>query len=540
MRQAAVDAIVVGAGFAGIYMLQRLRELGLSAKVIESGTGPGGTWYWNRYPGLRCDVESMTYSYSFSDEIQREWTWTERYATQAEILRYVDYVVDRLDLRRDMQFETRVDSAVFDEGESRWSIGTDRGDRYVARFCIMATGCISIPDLPKFKGLERFEGQWYHTGDWPREEVDFTGKRVGVVGTGSSGVQSIPVIAERAAHVTVFQRTANYSIPAWNVQLDPDAIRRWKTNCKALRAKARVSSVGADFDPPDAAVFGISPEERRRRLEESWRRGSFGFLSTFKDILTNQAASDLVGAFVEEKIRAVVKDPTIADLLCPKNLPIGTKRLCVDTNYYETFNRDNVSLVDIKTAPIEEITPKGLIAGSIEYELDAIVFATGYDAMTGALFRIDIRGRGSVLLKKKWVDGPITHLGLAVAEFPNLFTVTGPGSPSVVSNMMVSIEQHVEWIADCIAYMDRNRIDLIEPTPEAETRWTRHVNEVADGTLFLKADTWYVGANIPGKPRICFPYLGGVGAYREICDAVAAKGYEGFTLSAAPGRVAAC
>ncbi len=539
MRHAEFDAIIIGAGFSGIYMLERCRALGFSARVIEAGTGPGGTWYWNRYPGLRCDVESMTYSYSFSDDIQREWTWSERYATQAEILRYVNYVVDKLDSRRDMQFETCVTGAIFDEAEDRWKIETDRGEHYIAKYCIMATGCLSVMDPPRFKGLERFKGQWYHTAAWPKEGVDFTGKRVGVIGTGSSGIQSVPVIAEQAAHLTVFQRTANYSIPAWNRPLDEDSVRRWKAGYPALRKKAQVSPVGADFDPPDKSTFEVSAEERRRRLEEMWQRGSFGFLSAFTDLLTNQAASDLVGAFVEEKIRAVVKDPKVADLLCPKNLPIGTKRLCVDTHYYETFNRDNVSLVDIKAAPIEEITPAGLIAGGVEYALDAIVFATGYDAMTGALFRINPRGRGGMTLKEKWASGPRTYLGVAVAGFPNLFTITGPGSPSVISNMLVSIEQHVDWIADCIAHLRAHDLDLIEPTVEAEDKWTSHVNEVAEGTLFLKSDTWYLGANIPGKPRVCFPYLGGVGTYKKICDEITAKDYEGFALSRAEARAAA-
>ena len=530
-RPATYDAIVVGAGFSGIYMLYRLRAMGLSARVLEAGTGPGGTWFWNRYPGLRCDVESMTYSYSFSDELQREWTWTERYATQAEIERYINWVVDRLDLRRDIQFETRVTSAVFDEASERWSIGTERGDQIEARYCVMATGCLSVPNMPRIKGLERFKGRWVHTADWPREEIDFKGKRVGVIGTGSSGVQAIPVIAEEAAHLTVFQRTANHSIPAWNHPLTEEAVRRWKEGYKPLRAKALVSPVGDVFDPPTQGVFEVSADERWRRLEKHWQLGSFGFLSAFNDMLTNKASSDTVGAFVDAKIRAVVKDPAVADKLCPRNLPIGTKRLCVDTNYYETFNRDNVTLIDIKANPIDEITPSGLRAGGVDHPLDIIVFAIGYDAMTGALLRINPRGRDGVALKERWQHGPRTYLGLMVAGFPNLFTVTGPGSPSVISNMLVSIEQHIDWIADCIAHLERNGRALIEATPEAEERWTRHVTEVAEGTLFLQAETWYVGANIPGKPRVIYPYLGGVGAYRVICDGVAAKDYEGFRVS---------
>jgi cyclohexanone monooxygenase len=387
-----------------------------------------------------------------------------------------------------------------------------------------------VPNLPDFEGLERFEGDWYHTADWPREGVDFTGKRVGVIGTGSSGVQAIPIIAEQATHLTVFQRNANYSIPAWNAPLDAEAIRHWKAGYPALRQKARVSPVGDVFDPPAMSALEVTPEERQRRFEAGWKQGSFGFLSTFNDLLTNQAASDLAAAFVCEKIRATVKDPAVADLLCPKDLPIGTKRLCVDTNYYETFNRKNVSLVDISETPIGAVTPKGLRVGGTEYELDAIVFATGYDAMTGALFNIDIRGRGGVALKEKWAQGPRTYLGLAVAGFPNLFTVTGPGSPSVISNMMVSIEQHIEWIADCLEHMQRRGFETIEARQDAEDGWTRHVGEVADGTLFSKGRSWYIGANIPGKPRVIFPYLGGVGAYRQTCDEIAAAGYRGFDL----------
>ena len=538
MPPAAIDAVIVGAGLSGIYMLQRCRELGLSARVIEAGSGAGGTWYWNRYPGARCDVESMTYSYSFSDELQREWTWTERYARQPEILRYVDHVLDRFDLRRDLHFETRVTSAVFDDATKRWTIETDRGERFSARFCIMATGCLSTPSLPGYKGLERFEGDWYHTGRWPHEEVDFTGKRVGVIGTGSSGVQSVPVIAAQAAHLTVFQRTPNFSIPAWNGPLDDDAVQTWKACYPALRQRARGTPIGDIFEFSETSALDLSPELRESEFERRWRQGAFNFLVSFADLITSKPANDFAVAFVHDKIRERVDDPEVAALLCPRDHPLGTKRLCVDTDYYETFNRANVSLVDVKAAPIEEITPGGLKAGGKEYELDAIVFATGYDAMTGALFDIDIRGRGGIGLKQKWSDGPRTYLGLAVAGFPNLFTVTGPGSPSVLSNMMTSIEQHIEWIADCIGYLGEHELDSIEAIAEAEDAWMHHVNDVADDTLFFQSNTWYVGANIPGKPRVIYPYVGGVGAYRDICDDIAAKGYEGFTLAGPWERLA--
>jgi len=527
------DAIVVGAGFAGIYALYRLRGRGLKVRVIEAGAGPGGTWYWNRYPGLRCDAQSMTYSYSFSDEVQQEWTWSERFAGQAEILRYINYVVDRFALRSDMQFETRVTRAAFDEICGRWMIETDRGERFIARFCVMATGCLSIPNLPGIKGLEGFGGALYHTADWPKQGVDFSGKRVGVIGTGSSGVQSIPIIAIQAKHLTVFQRTANFSIPARNRPLRPEEVRRWKANYQALREKCRRSPFGDVYDQAEKSVFDVSAEEGRRMLEEAWTKGSFAFITIFKDILTNQAANDVVVAFVNRKIREAIKDPAVAELLCPKDVPIGAKRLCIDTGYYETFNRANVRLVDLKENPIREIRVDGLVAGEESFALDAIVFATGFDAMTGALFAIDLRGRGGVALKDKWVEGPRTYLGLAVAGFPNLFIVAGPGSPSVVTNMVLSIEQHVDWITDCVAFLRRRGLESIEATPESEIAWTRHVGEVAEPTLFVTVKSWYVGANMPGKPQVIYPYLGGAEKYREICEDIVAKGYVGFRLNPA-------
>ena len=531
MPPTTIDVIIVGAGFSGIYMLQRCRELGLSAQAIEAGGGAGGTWYWNRYPGARCDVESMTYSYSFSDELQQEWTWTERYAKQGEILRYIDHVLDRFDLRRDIQLETRVTSAAYDDATNRWLVETDRGERFSARYCVMATGCMSTPYIPDYAGLERFEGDWYHTGLWPHEEIDFTGKRVAVIGTGSSGVQSVPVIAAQAAHLTVFQRTPNFSIPAWNGPLDDEDVQEWKSRYPELRQRARGTRVGDIFEISETSALDVSAEERERTFERRWQEGSFNFLQSFVDLITSKASNDFAVAFVHDKIRQRVDDPEIADLLCPTDHPLGTKRMCVDTDYYETFNRANVSLVDLKATPVEEITPGGIRAGGKEHELDAIVFATGYDAMTGALFNIDIRGRGGIGLKQKWSDGPRSYLGLAVAGFPNLFTVTGPGSPSVLSNMMNSLEQHIEWIADCIDYLGEHALDSIEASVEAEDEWMHHVNDAADKTLFFQSNTWYVGANIPGKPRVIYPYVGGVGAYREICDDIVAKGYEGFTLT---------
>jgi cation diffusion facilitator CzcD-associated flavoprotein CzcO len=527
----SVDAIIVGAGFAGLYMLHRLRGLGLSARVFEAGKGVGGTWYWNRYPGARCDVESMDYSYSFSDELQQEWRWTERYSAQPEILRYINHVADRFDLRRDITFSTRVTSAVFDEAAERWDVTTDTGEQVRARFCIMATGCLSTAQVPNFKGRESFEGKWYHTGAWPHEGVDFSGQRVGIIGTGSSAIQSIPIIARQAAHLHVFQRTPNFSVPAHNAPLDPEYERSVKADYADFRRQARESRIGFVVERNDKSALDVSPEERLREYDKRWNRGGLGFAATYNDLQISKDANDTAAEYFRAKIRSLVRDPAIGEALVPQHYPLGTKRLCVDTGYYETFNRDNVTLVDIRKSPIEEITPRGLRTRDGEYEFDSIVFATGFDAMTGALMSIDLRGRGGKTIQQKWAEGPRTYLGLTIAGFPNLFTITGPGSPSVLSNMIVSIEQHVDWIADCITQLRTQGKASIEATVEAENGWVEHVNEVGHMTLYPLADSWYMGANIPGKPRIFMPYIGGVGAYRQKCDEVAAKGYEGFTLS---------
>ena len=527
------DVVIVGAGFAGLYMLYRLRGLGLSARVFEAGGGIGGTWYWNRYPGARCDVESMDYSYSFCDELQQEWRWTERYAAQPEILRYIEHVADRFDLRRDIQLDTRVTAARFDEAANRWQIETDRGDQVSARFCIMATGCLSSAQVPAFPGLESFAGSTYHTSHWPHTDVDFTGQRVGVIGTGSSAIQSIPIIARQAASLVVFQRTPNFSAPARNGPLDPEFERRVKADYAEFRRQARESRVGFVVPTNEQSALAVSPEVRQREYEMRWQRGGLGFGAAFADLLTRKEANDTAAEFFRAKIRATVRDAAVAEALLPKDYPLGTKRICVDTDYYETFNRDTVTLVDLRGEPIEAITPRGVRTRATEYELDCIVFATGFDAMTGALLSIDIRGRGGETLRKRWADGPRTYLGIAIAGFPNLFTITGPGSPSVISNMIVSIEQHVDWIADCLASLRAGDFQVIEATAEAEDAWVAHVNEVANATLYPLARSWYTGANIPGKPRIFMPYVGGVGAYRKHCDDVAARNYEGFTLTGA-------
>jgi len=533
MSDSTFDGVIVGAGFAGLYMLHRLRGLGFSARVYEAGSGVGGTWFWNRYPGARCDVESLEYSYSFSEELEREWQWTERYATQPEILRYLNHVADRFDLKRDIQFDTRVTSASFDETSNRWNILTDRGGRASAKFCVMATGCLSTSKIPDYKGIDSFQGKTYHTGHWPHEGVDFSGQRVGVIGTGSSAIQTIPNIAKQAAHLFVFQRTPNFSVPAHNAPLTSEVDKNWKANRAEYRQRARTAPFGLLFELNDKSALEVSREERQRQYEERWSYGGLGMMGAFGDILFSKEANDTAAEFVRSKIRGIVRDPAVAESLVPRDYPLATKRLCVDTDYYATFNRDNVTLVDTRRTPIEEVTAKGLRTSGGAYELDSIVFATGFDAMTGTLCNMDIRGRAGLSLKQKWSGGPRSYLGVMVAGFPNLLIITGPGSPSVMSNMVVSIEQHVDWIAGCLEYLRERRLATIEATVEAEDAWVAHVNEVANATLFPMANSWYMGANIPGKPRVFLPYIGGVGVYRQKCDEVAAKGYEGFALSPA-------
>ena len=537
---AAFDAVIVGAGFAGLYMLHRLRGLGLSVRVFEAADGVGGTWYWNRYPGARCDVESMQYSFSFSEELQQEWRWSERFSAQPEILRYANHVADRFDLRRDIRFETRVTAAVWDETAGHWRVETNRGDRVTARFCVMATGCLSAARMPDIPGLGSFGGDTYHTGHWPHGGVDFTGRRVAVIGTGSSAIQAIPVIAEQAAHVTVFQRTPNFSIPSRNKPMDAEYENLWKSDYRARRLKARMMRNGILYNLNDKGAMEVSEEERQREYEARWEGGGIAFMAAYNNLALDAEANRTAADFVRGKIRSIVKDPAKAEALLPRDYPIGTKRICVDTDYFETFNRGNVSLVDVRKAPIEAITPAGVrTADGAHHEADAIVFATGFDAMTGALLKAGIRGRNGLALAEKWEAGPCTYLGLMTAGFPNLFMITGPGSPSVLSNMMVSIEQHVDWIADCVAHMRSRGVRTIEATQEAEDAWVEHANEVAHRTLYPQAASWYMGANIPGKPRVFMPYIGGVGVYREKCDEIAAKGYEGFRLSAEPVSAAA-
>jgi cyclohexanone monooxygenase len=528
------DVVVVGAGFAGLYMLHRLRGLGLSVQVYEQGGDVGGTWYWNRYPGARCDVESMQYSYSFSEELQQEWNWSERYAPQPEILKYANHVADRFDLRGDIQFNTRVDRVAFDENAHSWQVAASDGKTAAAKYIVLATGCLSNARMPDIKGLGNFKGKVYHTGHWPHEPIDFTGLRVGVIGTGSSAIQSVPMIAAQASQLAVFQRTPNFSIPARNAALTEEERAAFRTKYPEIRRFAREESRNGIYtEIPDRGALDDGDNERRSKYEARWSRGGLTFMGVYNNLALDKAANDTAADFVREKIAEIVKDPQTAKLLQPNNHPIGSKRICIDTDYFVTFNRPNVTLVDIKSNPIEEILPNVIRTEARDYQVDALVLATGFDAMTGSVARIDIIGRQGQTLNQKWVEGPKTYLGLMSAGFPNLFIITGPGSPSVLSNMIVSIEQHVDWIADCIAYMRDRGLATMEADKDAEDKWVAHVNEVANTTLYPQANSWYMGANIPGKPQIFMPYIGGVGVYRQICNDVAAKGYEGFVMTAA-------
>ncbi len=531
-----LDVVVVGAGFGGIFAVHHLRELGFSVRALEMGDGVGGTWYWNRYPGARCDVPSLEYSYGFSKELQLEWEWTEIMPAREEIEDYLNHVVDRFDLRRDIQLGTRVTAATFDEATSRWLVETDTGDRFLAPFVVMATGCLSAPVLPDIPGRDSFEGAVYQTSLWPKDGVDFTGLRVGLIGTGSSGVQATPEIAREAEHLYVFQRSAVYSFPAFRGMIDQELQRKFKENPDEFRRQQRqafagVAGFGGALGPaqlPERKILETPWEEQLEVLDEQGFWGARAWADVLVDLEANEAGAELF----REMLRRTVDDPDVAEKLSPRGYPIGCKRLVFGVDYYEAFNRDNVTCVDLRLGAIESITPTGIQTGQGHFDLDVIVFATGFDAMTGALNRIDIRGRDGTLLRDAWAEGARTYLGLQSVGFPNLFTVTGPGSPSVLANMVVGVEQHVEWIGDCLVYLRDHGYGTIEPTPEAQDDWVEHVNEVAKGTMYTAAtcNSWYLGANIPGKPRIFLPYVGGLPAYIEKTDAVVAAGYEGFIL----------
>ena len=531
-----VDVVVVGAGFAGLYALHRLRGLGFTVRVLEAGTGVGGTWFWNRYPGARCDVESIDYSYSFSEELQQEWVWGERYARQPEILAYLQHVAERFDLLRDILFETRVSEAVYLEDVEQWRIVTTSGEEVRARFCIMAAGSLSSVKTPDFDGLADFSGEWHHTARWPEGGVDFAGKRVAVIGTGSTGIQAIPVIAAAAGHLTVFQRTPNFSVPARNRELGQEELSAVKATYaeRRLRARRAPSGVPSDVDP--APARGVPLEERRRTFEAGWARGGAPhLLRSYSDLLTDIESNDSIADFVREKIHETVRDSRTADLLSPVGYPFGAKRLCVDTSYYETYNRDNVLLVSLQESPIERIVESGIQTADGVHEVDAIVFAIGFDAITGALGAIDIRGRGGESLSEHWARGPQALLGLGVSGFPNMFLVNGPGSPAVLGNAVTFIEHHVEWISDCLECLRDQGATSIEAVAEAETAWAEHVDEVAAGTLYPRARSWFLGANIPGKPVRFLPYPGGFDRYSDRCATIAQEGYSGFEVREAVG-----
>lgn len=520
------DVVVVGAGFGGLYALHKMREIGLSVRGLEAAPDVGGTWYWNRYPGARCDVPSLFYSYSWSPELRREWRWTNRYAGQEEILSYARFAADRLDLRKLIQFDTRVAGATFDETSKQWVVETDRGDRLRARFVIMATGGLSVPNTPDIPGVADFKGSIYHTARWPQAPVDFEGKRVGIIGTGSSGVQAIPMIAKDAKQLVVFQRTPNFSVPARNRPLTDQDHKSFDDGLEAYLASLEQSDFGRV--PPTAFTAEVPQRDVQwTRYEQLWQEGgSGGFLKAFPNILVHPDVNEVCADFVRQKIRETVKDPKTAEALSPEGYPFGVKRLCVDTDYFDTYNRPNVELVSLREEPIEKITADGVDTAARHFDLDALVFATGFDAVTGALLAVDISGRGGTKLKDAWSEGPRTYLGLTVAGFPNLFTITGPGSPSVIGNVITNCEYHVDWIAECLTHMERHDLATIEPDGEAQIAWGRHVAEVADRTLFPRANSWYLGVNIPGKPRVFMPYIGE--GYRTTCKEIVADGYRGF------------
>jgi len=527
-----VDAVVVGAGFSGLYALHHLRDVvGLRTVVVEAGAGVGGTWYWNRYPGARCDSESHYYSYSFSPELEQEWEWSSRYPEQPEILAYLEHVADRFDLRRDIRLSTRVMGATWHGSSGRWHVATDAGPDLRARYLVAAVGCLSSANVPDLPGLDRFAGAWYHTGAWPPEGVDLAGARVGLIGTGSSGIQAGPVIADQAAHLTVFQRTPNFSVPARNAPLGPEETARVKAEYRAIRDRARRSVGGYPFDPSDRSAMDDTPEARQALYEALWAEGGFRFLyGSYYDLLLDEESNETAAAFIRAKIREIVTDPATAEKLCPKGYPYATKRPPIDTGYFEMFNRDNVTLVDLQETPLVEVTASGVRTTTEEHALDVLVLATGFDAMTGSLLRMDIRGRNGLRLADAWAEGPRSYLGIQVAGFPNLFVITGPGSPSVLVNMPVAIEQHVEWIGAAIRHLEESGRTTMEPSVEAQDRWVDHVNALAARTLYPRADSWYLGANIPGKQRVFMPYVAGFARYAQQCERVVEEGYDGFVF----------
>jgi len=531
------DAVVVGAGMAGLYSLHRLRAMGFRAVALEQGDGVGGTWFWNRYPGCRCDVPSLEYSFGFSPELEQEWEWTEVFPSQPEIERYLNHVADRFDLRRDIRLGTTVTGATYDEAAHSWQVATDTGDTVTGRFLILATGALSVPQIPAIPGLADFEGELIYTSMWPRTPVDLAGKRVGLVGTGSSGVQATPELADMAGHLTVFQRTPTFTWPSHNGPLDPEVQRETKAHYRELRAGQRANPGGVTGSTGAIILQTAEPRHileatEAERLEVLEAMGWDG-TRVWADALTDPEANEAACELYREMVRRTVRDPELAESLAPRGFPMHCKRPVIDSHYFETFNRDDVTLVDLRRGGIERVDATGIQTGQGHFDLDVIVLATGFDGMTGAATRIDLRGRGGRLLREEWAAGPRSYLGLQSAGFPNLFTVTGPGSPSVLANVVVGIEQHVEWITDCMAHMREVGLVEVEPTVAAQDAWVEHVNELAAGTMMVSpaCSSWYLGANIPGKPRVFMPYAGGLNRYIAECDAVVADGYRGFVFA---------
>ncbi|MEM7253710.1 MAG: NAD(P)/FAD-dependent oxidoreductase [Pseudomonadota bacterium] len=532
------DVVIVGAGFAGMYAIYRFRRQGLNLLALEAGTDVGGTWYWNRYPGARCDVPSIEYSFAFSEELEQTWDWPEVFSAQPDILRYASHIADRFDLRRDIRFETRVVAVEYDDDTNMWQLVSEDGTIFHSRWVVMATGCLSVPNKPNLPGADTFRGRVLHTGLWPKEPVDLGNQRVGIMGTGSSAVQAIPELAEMSGHLTVFQRTPVYTVPANRKAMRPEHLQTLREHYPELRALQQRSDNGiANFHPRkltgvttrEGSLLALEPDARRQLVDDN----GVGALLSFRDVYENLDANEVANELFRAGIRDLVDDPVTAERLAPKTYGLGCKRQVIDRDFYITFNRDDVVLVDLTDTPLERITPTGIRTRDADYKLDVLIYATGFDAMTGALLRAGLRGRNGQTLTEKWQDGPLTFLGLGMRGFPNLFTVTGPGSPSVLCNMLVAIEQHVDWIGECIDYCRANNVRTIEPTGESETEWAKHVNEVAEGTMFTAptCNSWYLGANIAGKPRMFMPYVGGYPRYKRRCDKVAAANYEGFEVA---------
>lgn len=526
-----LDVVIVGAGFGGMYAVYKFREMGLKIQGFEAGGDVGGVWYWNRYPGARVDLPSIDYSFSFSPEIEQEWTWSEQFAAQPELLRYINFVAERLDLRRHIQFNTRVKSAVWDEARELWTVTTERGDVYEATYCIMATGPLSVPKDPEIPGLARYQGRLLRAARWPHEPVRFAGQRVGVIGTGSTGIQIVQEVGKEAGELFVFQRTPSFTMPMRNEELTPDYVAEVKRHYAGIRESARNSAVGGTRPQSTRAFFSVTPNQRRQLLEDAWKNGGLAMLGTYADLLTNPEANEHVAEFVRGKIDEVVQDPVTAEKLKPRDYPIFARRPCLDSSYYETYNRPNVHLIDCLTDPILEITEKGVRTQAGEVELDVLILATGYDGLTGALLAFDVVGRQGLTVNEKWKDGARSHLGLMMEGFPNLFMTTGPNGPAALANIIRISENDVDWIAAAITHMAQHGLTAMEPTAEAEQRWMDIVFALSQRSLLLKAKTWYVGANVKDKPQGLTLFTGGFAKYREHCHAAAQDGYRSFNFS---------